>query len=364
MKILLAGGGSGGPVAPLLAVAEEIKRTNPKAQFLLVGGKTGPAIIMAKAAGIAFAGIDAGKWRRYFSLSNLVSPFLSAKGFFQAYKLIKSFKPDCVLGAGSFVQVPVIFAAKMQKIPVVIHQQDVVPGLANRLCQFWANKITVTFPDSLIDFSSGLGLFYKRQKEKIVLTGNPFRGGLKNSSKQLAQKYFNLDPAFPTLLVLGGGTGAEFLNSLIAEALPELSRVIQVIHSTGPHKGLPEKKAHYISYEFISEMAHAYMAADIVLCRAGLSTITELSNLGKVSIIIPIPDCHQEMNAFLLFRQQAAIVLDQMHTGPGGLIKVVRRLLFEYDLQQSLISNIQKIMPKNAAEKIADIVVKLAESHI
>ncbi len=361
MRILLVGGGSGGPVAPLLAVAEQIKRDHPKAEFLLVGTRTGPERQMAGQANIPFVAIVAGKWRRYFSLANFLTPFFVVAGFFSALKIISNFKPDCVFGAGSFVQVPVVWAARLRGVPVVLHQQDILPGLSNRICQYAAKKITVTFEGSLTDFSSGLGLFYEKNKAKIVLTGNPFRRELAGATKEQGQSFFRLKNDLPALLVLGGGTGALFLNELVEKSLPELCRVVQVIHSTGRQKGLALKHENYRGFEFISDMAKAYAAADIVLCRAGLSTITELSNLGKVAIVVPMPDSHQELNAFLLYRQQAAIVLDQNELTSGGLIKVIRRLLFEHQLQQELKKNIAGVMPKNSAQKIADIIVKLAE---
>lgn len=362
MKILLVGGGSGGPVAPLLAVAEQIKQTHPLAEFLLVGTGSGPERLMAEQAGIKFRSIVAGKWRRYFSLANFLTPVQVVIGFFQALGIIKNFRPDCVLGAGSFVQVPVVWAAWLRGVPAVLHQQDLLPGLANKLCQHAAAKITVTFADSLTDFSSGLGLFYKKNKAKIILTGNPFRRELRQASKPEAQQFFNLRDDMPTLLVLGGGTGAEFINQLLREALPELSRVVQIIHSTGSGKGGQAQSENYRAYDFIGNMGLAYAAADLVLCRAGLSTITELSNLDKVAVIIPMPDSHQELNAWLLYEQQAAVVLDQQELGPAGLVKLIRKLLFEHQLQQSLKKNIAAIMPKNSAVKIADIIVKLAET--
>src|SRR5581483_8242409 len=135
MKILLVGGGSGGPVAPLLAVADHIKKTHPKAVFMLVGTQAGPERFMAERAAVPFAAIAAGRWRRYFSWQNFVAPFQTLHGFFDARTILKAFRPDCIFAAGSFVQVPVVWAARLAGIPVVLHQQDVLPGLANRLCQ-------------------------------------------------------------------------------------------------------------------------------------------------------------------------------------------------------------------------------------
>ncbi len=364
MRILLVGGGSGGPVSPLLAVAEHIKQTHPKASFLFIGGKIGPESQMAGRAGIPFVSITSGKFRRYFSWTNFSSPFLVIVGFFQALKILKEFRPNCVFGTGSFVQVPVIYAARFLKIPVAIHQQDLVPGLANKLCQFAAEKITVSFEDSLANFSENLGLFYKKRKtDKIVLTGNPFREELSKGSKVRAEKEFHLNSNFPTLLVIGGGTGSAFLNELILASLPSLTKTVQIIHSTGGRKIKFKSQENYHAFEFINNMADAYAAADFVLPRAGMSTITELSNLKKLGIIIALPNTHQETNAWYLMRQRAAIILPQAQASPEILSNLVRKLLFAHDTQKLLQSNMAKIMPQSATEKISEIIIKLAEQN-
>ncbi|HVY68067.1 MAG TPA: glycosyltransferase, partial [Patescibacteria group bacterium] len=175
MNILLVGGGSGGPVMPLLATAEAIKKTHPRARFLLVGTRSGPESNIAQKAGLDFAAISAGKLRRYLSWRNLLAPFQVGAGFWQARRILREFKPDCILAAGGFVQVPLVWAAYFMGIPVVLHQQDVLPSLANRLCQLAASKITVTFEGGQAAFASGLGLFYNRKRDKIIWTGNPFR---------------------------------------------------------------------------------------------------------------------------------------------------------------------------------------------
>lgn len=363
MKILLVGGGSGGPVSPLLAVAEQIKKTHPKAQFLLIGGKTGPERAMSAASGIAFVSITAGKWRRYLSWENIKAPFQVIAGILQARKILNEFRPDCVFATGSFIQVPVVWAAKLKHIPIVLHQQDLLPSLANRLCQLAARKISVTFEADLAAFSSSWGVFYKKTREdKVVLTGNPFRQKLTLGSRPAAEKIFELNDDLPVLLVLGGGTGAEFFNQLISKSLPQLTKTVQIIHSTGPGKYKPVQHNNYHPYEFIYDMGNAYAAADIVLARAGLSTLTELSNLKKFSIIIPLPGTHQELNADYLSRLQAAVVLDQQKVTAEGFIRLIRKLLFEPDFQNLVKTNISEIMPKQSARKIAEIIIKLAES--
>lgn len=363
LNILLAGGGSGGPVAPLLAVAEEIKKTETNAKFLLVGTKHGPEARMAREAGVAFIALPAGKWRRYFSLKNFAAPFLTLLGLIRAFGILRRFKPDCVFGAGSFVQVPLVWAAWLMRVPSIIHQQDVEVGLANRLCAPFAKKITVCFEKSLTDFPSGLGLFYKkRPEEKIILTGNPFREELKKATKQEALKAFKLRSDMPVLLVLGGGTGAEFLNNLITNSLANLAKTVQIIHSTGLRGKSGAVHENYQAHPFISHMAHAYAAADIVLSRAGLSTLTELSNLGKVSIIIPMPDTHQEYNAFLLEQLGAALVFDQRDLNPERFVSLVRKLLFDLPVQKMLSKNISGIMPKGSAEKITKIILAVIKN--
>ena len=257
------------------------------------------------------------------------------------------------------MQVPLVWAAWLLKIPVVLHQQDLLPSLANSLCQFAAKKITVSFESSQRDFASSLGLFYKKNASKIILTGNPFRQHLKEVNREEAQKFFKLKSDLPTLLVLGGGTGAAWLNNLILDSLPQLSKTVQILHSTGVGKFSKHKFKNYYPYEFISDMGKAYSVADIVLCRAGLSTITELSNLSKVSIIVPMPDSHQEVNAFFLHQHGAAIIAEQEKLDKEILISIIRRLIFEPEVQLALKKNISALMPKNAAEKIAEVILKI-----
>lgn len=360
LRILLVGGGSGGPVAPLLAVAEEIKQEHPKAKFLLIGTDAGPEKLMARQAEIPFNSIYAGKLRRYFSIKNLVSPLLVLIGFFQAIKLIRSFKPAVAFGAGSFVQVPVLYAAKFLGVPIVIHQQDVIPSFANTLCAPIASRITVSFEHSVKSFFHGSGLLPTAKKQKIVFTGNPFREQLNLADKEKAQKFFKLSPDWPTLLVLGGGTGAKFINKMVRDNLDELTKIVQIIHVTGKGKlGTLTEKPNYHVYEFMSEIDLAYAVSNIVISRAGLSTLTELANLGKVTIIIPMPKTHQEANAELFWQHKAAVVLDQQNFEPAKLPILIKKLLFNHDLQKTLTGNIKKIMPKEAAKKIADIIIDL-----
>jgi UDP-N-acetylglucosamine--N-acetylmuramyl-(pentapeptide) pyrophosphoryl-undecaprenol N-acetylglucosamine transferase len=358
LRIVLAGGATAGPIAPLLAVRESLLKKELQAQFFIadVAGSVGE--LLSKSEQIPFFRMRTGKLRRYFSWRTVAAPFLVLFGLAQAIYLLKRYKITHVLGAGGFVQVPLIWAAWLLRLRTHIHQQDIAPTLANSLCAPIAKTISVTFASSTRDFYSGLGLWRETTATRITITGNPCRDNIFRASRPEAQKFFQLDPSWPTVYILGGGSGAAGINKLVYEALPELTRTVQVIHSTGRGKHHSNVKIErYHSFEYISRQDLALAAADIVIGRAGVYMLTELSNLGKTSIIIPMPQSHQEQNARLLYEQQAALVLDQNETTPEHLVSVVRRLLFDFPLQEHLRQNIKKIMPHNSASQVAKIIL-------
>ena len=221
MKIILTGGGTMGSVTPLLGVAEEIKKCAPDVEFLWIGTKNGPEKKVVDSYNINFKTIPAGKFRRYFSLRNFSDPFSILAGFFKSLWLIFKFKPQMILSAGGFVAVPVIWAGWILKVPSLVHQEDLRPGLANKLTARFAKIITVAFSDSLKYFP------------RAIVTGNPIRAEIFSGSREATEKSFNLEKDLPTLFVLGGGTGALELNKIVVAAVPELVKFCQVIHMTG-----------------------------------------------------------------------------------------------------------------------------------
>ncbi len=359
LRVVLAGGSTAGPIVPLLAVSEAILEQDPKAEFIVIDAAGSVGELLAKQQSLQFIRIRTGKLRRYFSLRTIIAPLLVIFGFIQSLYLLKKHRVSHVIGAGGFVQVPLMWAAWLLRLQRHIHQQDIVPTLANTLCAPIASSISVTFPSSLWDFASDSGLFKGAAEHKITLTGNPCRKDILQASKLEAQKFFHLEKSWPTVYILGGGSGAAGINKLVYQALPELTRTVQVIHSTGRgkhHSNINQERYH--GFEYINRPELALAAADVVIARAGIGTITELSNLGKASIIIPMPNTHQEVNAQLLYEQQAAIVLDQNETTPDHLVSVVRRLLFDFPAQEQLRQNIKQIMPHNAASAVAKIVLQ------
>ncbi len=358
MKILLAGGGSGGPVTPVIAVALEIKKNHPKAEFLFVGTKHGPEKAMVTAVGIKFVAIPAARWRRYFTVRNLFSPFILLAGFLKARKIVKKFKPDVVFSAGGYVAVPVSWASKLNKVKVVIHQQDASIGLANKLIAPFADQITTSFEETSKEFYSGSGLGNKTWKIASWV-GNPVRSDLFNSKADV-KKAFHLHDELPVLLVLGGATGAMQINSLIEQILPDLVTAHQVIHQTGTGKNkIKYKHRNYHPRELISfdQYAAILKMAHLVIARAGLSTIGELSALAKAAVIIPMPHTHQEENAKILQLTHSAVVLMRNDANAENLKQVINNLKFNQKRTDVMAKNISNLIPKDAAANLAKIIL-------
>lgn len=365
---IFIGGETAGPVVPLLALADEWCAQDPNICPIFLDRKKSVAARMVPLHGYEFRTMTSGKFRRYFSFKNFLSPLLIIIGIIRSLYLLTAIRPIVVIGAGGYVQVPVIVAAWMLGIPRVIHQQDIVVTFSNKLVAPFANKITTTFEKSVKDFSEHSG-FQKVYSDKIktVWIGNPSALSRSADSTKKAEgiELFKLQSDFPTVLVIGGGSGAMGLNQAVAHNLPDLLRTAQVIHSTGPGKRIstqfnsPELHSRYHQYEFIDRMDLAYATADIVIARAGIGTITELSVLSKMSVIVPMPNSHQEVNAHYLFERKAAIVLDQTDITPDKLSKVVKKIMFDLQLQKELHDGISSIMPRDATQKMLDIILSL-----
>lgn len=357
IRIILTGGGTAGSVAPLLGVVDEFKKEGYKFDYLWLGTKTGPERSMVEAEGIEFRTVMSGKLRRYFSLLNFIDPIRILIGTWQAYFTILDYKPTMVLSAGSYVSVPVAWAAKLRGVPVLVHQQDARAGLANKLMAPAATIITVALEESLSDYG---------QKAKLV--GNSVREEIREvkvSAREARQK-LGLSTRLPIVLIMGGGTGAQAINDLVEIAAGELTRFCQVLHITGKgkltdrHKRIQESNPNYRAFEFLDAfgMIKVFSAADVVVSRAGMSTLTELSFLGKAAIIIPIPNSHQEENAQVFKEEEAALVLRQQSLGPKELTESIRMILLDENLRQKLKSNIQAVIKPGGTERIAAIILE------
>ncbi|WKZ29553.1 MAG: UDP-N-acetylglucosamine--N-acetylmuramyl-(pentapeptide) pyrophosphoryl-undecaprenol N-acetylglucosamine transferase [Patescibacteria group bacterium] len=354
MKILFAGGGTLGPVTPLLAVADELKRKQPKAECVFVGTSTGPERRLVEEAGIRFLALDAPKLRRYFDVRTLFAPFLLLGAVWRAGRLLAAERPDLVVGAGGYVQVPLGLAAKARGIKVLVHQQDVVASLSNKLLAPLADAVTAAFDISSKDFP----------KKKTSVIGNPVRRSIEEGDRAKGLATLGFSGERPLVLVLGGGTGSAFLNEKITDALPHLTGFADVAHLTGLEKSLParniEHPERYRQIEFLgTDMAHALAAADSVVCRAGLGTLTECAALEKAVILVPIADSHQEKNAEFIVERGGARMLHERDVTPESLTNAIRDLLKHPDGARRLGTMLHTLFQPHAREALAEKILSL-----
>ncbi|HTM68976.1 MAG TPA: UDP-N-acetylglucosamine--N-acetylmuramyl-(pentapeptide) pyrophosphoryl-undecaprenol N-acetylglucosamine transferase [Candidatus Binatia bacterium] len=354
-NIVFAGGGTLGPVTPLLAVIREARAAEPAATFAWIGTEGGPEERLVAEAGVPFHAISAGKLRRYFSWRNLTDPFRVVGGFFASRALLRKLRADAVVSAGGFVAVPVAWAARSLGIPVHVHQQDVRPGLANRLSLPASSTMSVALESSLADFA----------RRRPVWTGNPVRPELSGGSPAEAARIFGLEQGLPTVLIMGGGTGAAGLNKLVWGSLPSLLARTQIIHVAGPGKTDPSVAAmRYRQYELLTaELPHAYAAADLVVTRAGMGALTELAALGKPAIIVPMPGSHQEDNARAFEAGAGATVLDERRVATEAFAAAVIGLAGDESRLEAAAEGMRRMHKPGAAAAIAAMVLEAARRH-
>jgi len=353
MKVLFSGGGTMGSVMPLLALKDDLQKE--KAEFLWIGTKKGPEKDVVEKAGVEFKGISAGKLRRYFTFKNFAIPFLMTCGFFQSFFAILKFKPDIILTAGGFVCVPVVHAGWILRKKIIVHQQDLKVGLANKIMKAFATKVTVSFEELKKYFS----------KKKVVVTGNPVRKMIFSGSKDSAVQRFGIEPNLPTLLIMGGGTGALAINKLVRQILANLVEFCQVIHITGRGKSAfakasADRQPRYHMFEFLhDEIADAYAAATLVVSRAGFGALTELSALGKPTILIPLPNNDQLNNSTYFASKEAVVVLNQANLTDEKFLSYIKKVLHDPNKLGLLSHNIKQMMPEDSNKKYIDLINKI-----
>ncbi len=358
--IFLSGGGSGGSVTPLLALADNLLREDDRSQLeiIFVGTRRGPEKDMVAAfnsdhsAALRFVPIMSGKLRRYFSWHNFFDLFKIIIALGQTFFLLLRERPDLVISAGGFVSVPLIWSAALLHRPILIHQQDVRPGFANKLMAPFASVISVALEKSLLDYGA-----------RAIWIGNPVAPDQADqnalSVKEIKDKY-SLNISRPFIFITGGGTGAQALNELIFSSVSELAKSYQIIHLVGRGK-LPSpeiKLSSYQVFEFLNneEVLDLMRAADLVISRAGMSALSELSLLNKAAILIPIPHSHQEDNAAVFAQAKAAVVLKQNNLTPGDLQAEIKKILDNVQERVRLSNSIGKVIKRGASEAMAGIV--------
>jgi UDP-N-acetylglucosamine--N-acetylmuramyl-(pentapeptide) pyrophosphoryl-undecaprenol N-acetylglucosamine transferase len=351
--IAFAGGGTAGPVTPLLAVAAAVRALRPDARFLWIGTAHGPEGKLVAAAGIPFTAIPAGKLRRYWSWRNFLMPLEVLAGLWQAWRVLGRERPDAVVSAGGFVAVPVILAARLRRIPVHVHQQDLRPTLTNVLTAPRAASVSVAFEKSASDF----------RRSRPEVTGNPVRPEILAGSVEEARHLWNLESGVPTVLVLGGGTGAAGLNALVRKSLPALTASAHILHVAGPGKtDATVTNPRYRQFDLLTDLLpHAFAVADLVVTRAGLGTLSEIAVLGKPCIIVPMPASHQEENARYFADRGAGIYLDELEVFSKSFADLMLATLADRARLASLGEAMRRMNPPDAADRVATAVLRLVK---
>lgn len=356
-KFILSGGGTGGHIYPAIAIANELKLQFPDAEFLFVGAQDKMEMQKVPQAGYEIKGLWIAGLQRKLTLQNLMFPLKLATSLLESRRIIRQFKPNVVIGTGGFASGPLLQAAGQAGIPTVIQEQNSFPGITNKLLSKRANAICVAYEN--------LERFFP--KEKIVLTGNPVRQDLIDieSKKEEAIAFYGLDPNKKTLLVLGGSLGARRVNQLIEKELQNmLSQDVQIIWQCGKLYFEDYKKynqQHVRVVDFIERMDFVYAAADVIISRAGASSVSELCIVGKPVIFIPSPNVaedHQTKNAQAIVDAKGAILLNESELDSQFSI-IFEALMKDDGKQKQLSANIKKLAMPNATKVIVEEIKKL-----
>ena len=349
-RIILTGGGTAGHVTPNIALLPRLKELQYDIHY--IGSYNGIEKELIQQFGIPYHGISSGKLRRYFSVQNFTDPFRVVKGFGEAKKLIKILNPDVIFSKGGFVSVPVVMAGKRSKVPTIIHESDMTPGLANKISIPSATKVCCNFPETVSHLPA----------EKAVLTGSPIRQELLSGDKRKALDFTGFSSGKPVILIIGGSLGSAVVNKAVRQILPELLKDFQIIHLCGKNKldeSLEGVKG-YAQYEYIQdELKDLFALTDIVISRAGANAICELLALHKPNLLIPLSANasrgDQILNARSFERQGFSMVLEEEELSENVLLSAIRRL---YEDRASYI----KAMTDSPQQDSIDTIIELIES--
>ena len=369
LRIIIAGGGTGGHVLPAIAVIEELRRREIAMDLLWIGGAKGVEQSFASEQEIPFRAVQTGKLRRYLSLDNAMDMLRIPVGIVQAWSIVRSFKPDVIFGTGGSVSVPTVIAGH-RSAPVLTHEQTAQVGISNKIASKFVDVFACSYEET--------AAIARTMHKNVVVTGNPVRRSLMEGNKERGLATFGMSDAMPLLFVTGGARGASAINERIEAMLPAILEVTQIIHQTGPadanpdyarlsalRDSLPEHlRARYQVRDMIrGEMADIYAAAHLVIGRAGAGTVAELTYTGTPAILIPLGGTwgdEQRKNAALLGSAGAALVLEQNETPATALKQHIFELMTDPPRLAEMAANAKALGRGDAAANVADELLKLA----
>lgn len=353
MRVIIAGGGTGGHVFPAISIADEIKSRDQGNEVLFIGSKKGLENELVPGSGYEIRHVSASGIKGLGPLKSAMGALVASKGVTESLMILRSYKPDCVIGVGGYVSGPLVLAASILRIPTAVCEQNTVPGVTNRILGKFVNRVFATFEESIAYFPG----------RKVVVTGNPIR------PQFLEDREHAQDRHGYTILVFGGSQGAGTLNRILPEAFEIIGRKdIRIIHQTGKadckrvasayeNGGI---KAEVVS--FIDDMASAYQSSDLVICRSGAGTIAELTAMGKPSVLIPFPyatNDHQTENAKVLTRSGAAVMISDSDVNAQNLASMLTGLL-NRDKLNDMARAASLLGKPDAARRIVDQIYELA----
>lgn len=374
MRIVFAGGGTGGHFYPIIAVAERVLEIGEKEhltglELYYVSDDPYNKDLLTRMQ-LHFIAIPAGKWRAYFSLRNFVDIFKILYGCFIALIRLAILYPDVIFGKGGYASFPPLFAARILRIPVVIHESDIVPGKVNRWIGNYATRIALSYPEAEKYFS---------HKDRIALTGQPIRKALLQIPSEDPYQALTLESGVPVILVIGGSQGAGKINENLIDIMPRLIEHCQVIHQTGEANyawmqkraegvlsgNIHAKRYHPFPYLESRQLSLAAKAATLVISRAG-SGIFEIALWGKPSILIPLPlahNDHQRENAYSYARTGATTVIEEQNLKPELFFSVIHSIITDEAKQQAMVAGAKMFTKTDAAEKIAQVLLAITSKH-
>jgi len=371
MKILFTGGGTAGHIFPIIAVIRELRKMGSSEEFFYLGPKDDFGEIILSQEGIKIKWILAGKIRRYLNwksvLENIIDVlFKIPLGFIQSFFYVFTLAPDLIFSKGGYGSLATVMAGQILQTPIILHESDVTPGLANRFMSKFANQIFVAFPEAQTEYFS---------EEKMIAVGNPIRVELLNGDVEKAKEYFDLTGEKPIILILGGSQGAQAVNDLLLAILPQLLTDFEIIHQTGS-KNLEQLKAeakvmvvdetlarryHPIGFLKEVELRDAFKACDLVVSRAGSGSIFEIAACQKPSILIPLSSSaqdHQLKNAYAYGRTKAAIVMEEANLTPRFFLEKIKYLFANPDEMAKMSQQAKEFSRPDSAKIIAGFIIK------
>lgn len=347
MRLLLAGGGTGGHLFPAIAMAEQLRQEEPQSEILFVGTERGLEARLLPELGWSLETVEMSGWAGLGFVSRVKVLARLMKSFAQSRKILRRFRPDIVVGVGGYASVPVLLAAKTLGIPYLVHEQNAWPGLANRLLGHWAKRVCLSFAEADRAF----------HRSATVLTGNPVRSAMESCPKIAEDKL--------CLLVFGGSQGARAINKALVNALPHLGEwreQLEIVHQTGQAdyeetlRGYQENGwPHVEVMPFIKDMAQAYARSTLIVCRAGATTLAELTACGRPAVLVPFPHAaagHQATNAQAMAAKGASLMLEESDLTPERLARLVSGLLHDRTSLISMAAAAKGLARKGAAARI------------